>query len=271
MSKFNGVMIASDLDGTLLGKDHKISSENIKAIEYFQKNGGIFTVATGRPPISIENLLENIKITVPLILLNGSVIYDFENKKPISTKMLTGDALSVVKNVLENFSDIGCEIFDVDDIHLVNFSEVSKAHFEKIHKETNVIKLEDAPTSDKWLKVNFTHHDREKLAKLEDFINKNYENSFQLCYSCREFLEITNKQARKDVGVFEVSDKLSISREHIYTIGDNFNDFYMLKNATKGFAPENAEQEVKDVAFKVLGDHDNSAVAQMIEYLDTIY
>ena len=47
MKKFEGILMVTDLDGTLLRNDKSISEENLKAIEYFKSNGGIFAFVTG--------------------------------------------------------------------------------------------------------------------------------------------------------------------------------------------------------------------------------
>ena len=49
MSKFDGILLISDIDGTLTYNE-KLSDENADAIRYFQKNGGFFSIATGRQP-----------------------------------------------------------------------------------------------------------------------------------------------------------------------------------------------------------------------------
>jgi len=60
MGKFDGIIIVSDIDGTFLGRNGRLVPENLRAIEYFQKEGGSFTVATGREhflvPPSIPDL-----------------------------------------------------------------------------------------------------------------------------------------------------------------------------------------------------------------------
>ncbi len=44
--KFKGYLLCSDCDGTLTYGEEVLSEENVKAIKYFQKEGGIFTLAT---------------------------------------------------------------------------------------------------------------------------------------------------------------------------------------------------------------------------------
>ena len=39
MKKFEGILITTDLDGTLLRNDTSISRENLEAIEYFKEKG----------------------------------------------------------------------------------------------------------------------------------------------------------------------------------------------------------------------------------------
>ena len=40
MGKFDGVLLASDMDGTLLNDQRQIDRGNIEALEYFTQNGG---------------------------------------------------------------------------------------------------------------------------------------------------------------------------------------------------------------------------------------
>ncbi|MGL4873021.1 MAG: HAD hydrolase family protein, partial [Clostridium sp.] len=41
MGIFSGIMLVSDMDGTIINKEKKISDEDRKAIEYFKENGGL--------------------------------------------------------------------------------------------------------------------------------------------------------------------------------------------------------------------------------------
>ena len=55
MQKFKGILFCTDLDGTLLPTDgQEVSARNMEAIRYFQSEGGLFTLATGRQPSWLE-------------------------------------------------------------------------------------------------------------------------------------------------------------------------------------------------------------------------
>ena len=48
MGKFGDILLVSDFDDTLYGENMQVAPANLTALEYFTREGGIFTVATGR-------------------------------------------------------------------------------------------------------------------------------------------------------------------------------------------------------------------------------
>ena len=57
--------------------------KNVKAIKYFQKEGGIFTLATGRFPEYADKFKDRFKVNAPIVALNGAVLYDKDNEQII--------------------------------------------------------------------------------------------------------------------------------------------------------------------------------------------
>ena len=76
MGKFDGWLLASDLDGTLLTSDRQISPANRAAIADFVRQGGRFTVATGRARQGAAKYVAQIETNAPHIYLNGSLTCD---------------------------------------------------------------------------------------------------------------------------------------------------------------------------------------------------
>ena len=80
MGKFDGFLICTDLDGTLLRNDKTISPENLQAIAYFKQEGGFFTFVTGRMPFFVSHVYDRIKPNAPIGCINGGGLYDYPNQ-----------------------------------------------------------------------------------------------------------------------------------------------------------------------------------------------
>ena len=48
MGKFDGVLLATDFDETYYSAAGAVPPANLEALAYFEAEGGIFTVSTGR-------------------------------------------------------------------------------------------------------------------------------------------------------------------------------------------------------------------------------
>ena len=75
MGKFDGVMIVTDLDGTLLKNDKSISQENLQAIRYFQEMGGLFSCVTGRVPHGAKAVVDILQPNAPCGHGNGGAVW----------------------------------------------------------------------------------------------------------------------------------------------------------------------------------------------------
>ena len=108
MGKFDGYLLGTDLDGTLLRKDKTISDENKAAIEYFKSEGGIFTFFTGRLPIGARPVLEQITPNGYVGCANGAGIFDAKTEKLLQdgldillegrTSFIIAHRLSTIRN-----------------------------------------------------------------------------------------------------------------------------------------------------------------------------
>ena len=86
----------SDLDGTLLLPDATVSEYTVNTINRLINNGLNFSVATARTAATCDRLLGDIKINIPIILMNGVIVYDFKTKKCINKALLSEDAKNKV-------------------------------------------------------------------------------------------------------------------------------------------------------------------------------
>jgi len=92
LGKFDGVLIATDFDDTYCGPGGVVHPANIEAVKAFTAQGGFFTVATGRAHRSFVRHLDLAPVNVPVILSNGSQIYDFAKEEMVVATTLPMEA-----------------------------------------------------------------------------------------------------------------------------------------------------------------------------------
>ncbi|MBR4949636.1 MAG: HAD family phosphatase, partial [Clostridia bacterium] len=86
----------SDLDGTLLQNDCTLSEATIKIINKFIADGGYFSFSTARSPASVSEFVRDIKLNIPLILMNGAMIYDIQKMKCIKIEFMEKNHINAV-------------------------------------------------------------------------------------------------------------------------------------------------------------------------------
>jgi len=75
---------------------------------------------------------------------------------------------------------------------------------------------------------------------------------------------IKNKKQKLD----ELLKELNLDYSHVASIGDDLNDYHMLKSANLSFTPKNGSNEIKKIVDVILSkDGGNGAVREMIEYI----
>ena len=81
MGIFTGDLICTDCDGTLTDSHGALSAENAAAIRFFQEEGGLFTVATGRFPKHVLQFAPAFRPNTYQIVGNGTTIYDIDHDR----------------------------------------------------------------------------------------------------------------------------------------------------------------------------------------------
>ena len=135
MGKFDGVLIASDFDNTMVytegalrsgGPVPAISRENRDAIEYFMAQGGTFSVATGRALPSFASVMDGVPMNGPTVLFNGAAIYDFPAGRYLRTAFLPECIRDHVRQLSQLIPGLTYEIYhDDNSIHVVNPNEIT--------------------------------------------------------------------------------------------------------------------------------------------------
>ena len=88
MSRYQA--IALDMDGTLLNRDHKISSATRAALAQARAHDIKVLLVTGRHFMTARPFHHELALDTPIICSNGAYLYD-----PVQERILAGDPLAV--------------------------------------------------------------------------------------------------------------------------------------------------------------------------------
>ena len=244
MGKFDGLLIASDLDGTLL-YDMKVSPENREAIEYFMAGGGRFTIATGRAPEFVKRL--NIPTNAPLILVNGTLVY--ENEQIIKSYTFTPEMIRVVPEVMEKFKVVRVSVFSPAEDFI---PEPKPEYFTNHTKPIN--------------KIVFVFEDAETAINAREYLKEKYSPEYVFERSWPEGVEMRSTYGGKGECLSFIKEYTGVKT--VIGAGDWENDRSLLESADISYAPTNAHPEILKLADKVLVHHKDHLIKHIIEDIE---
>ena len=268
MGKFDGILICTDLDGTLYRNDKTISAENREAIEYFKREGGYFTFITGRMPYYSVDAYNAVQPNVPYGCINGGGIYDGAEDKYIWRCEISHDVKELIACVDAQFSGIGIQICCFDKTY---FSE-DNALTEKFRKRTGLPKLIRNYRDVEELigKIIFNSEDSDELSRIEDIVRAHPKASkFDFVRSERTLFEILPKGVTKGLALMKLSEHLNVDVAKTVAVGDFDNDVAMLRAARLGIAVSNASRSALDAADVVTVSNEEHAISEVIYGLES--
>ena len=99
MKKYEGYLICTDFDGTFALPNARLSEENLEAVSYFQQNGGLFTIASGRTPTFIRELGDRFRPNAPIIAMNGAMLCDENDGHVLRRFPMSRDVLEIMDDI----------------------------------------------------------------------------------------------------------------------------------------------------------------------------
>lgn len=258
-------MILTDLDGTLLNGQDRISPENQEAIRHYMENGGRFTVATGRSLKGMEHFFPALAVNAPAILYNGSAVYDFQTKRDLYEACVGQAGYELVRVLMAELPALGVEVYAGHRPYVAQESHFTRRHFEIVRLPWNPCPPEQIPQP--WLYLVITG-EGEMLARAEALIRIRFPGQFFTQYSSPTMLEILRQGASKGQSARFLIRRLGLDPERVFPVGDGSNDVELLQCAPNSCAPENACPQILALARHILPDNNSHTIAALIRRLE---
>ncbi len=266
MGLFDGCLLVSDIDGTLLTKGI-IPSRNIEAIDWFRAEGGVFALATGRVALAAKYSYEKAHANPVVLSSHGGLIYDFNQEKILYHRTLDEACKSVFFDVIKQFPFLGVEVFS--GLNLYEYRTSPGTRFHIAYEDIICAPLPEDITEPTWTKVIFMAETEEELFSVFKYCQKLSLDfcRFVLTSNTKNarYLEMLPPDVNKGNGLKEL--KRLFGAKRTYGIGDFYNDLELIRDADVGAATAEAPEELKSLADYVTGPCKEGAVADFIEQI----
>lgn len=262
-------LIASDVDGTLLDPQERITPRTRDAVLAAVAGGAQFVLATGRPPRWIPPVAEALGFGPMAVCANGAVIYDAATDRVVSARTLSVEALAELAEVTTRVvpgaglavERIGRSAHDTATPQFVSAPGYEHAWLNPDNTEVSHQDLLSAPAVK--LLVRKPGMPSSELAAV---LTRHVGILGDITYSTNDGLvEISAIGISKAAGLHEVARPLGISAEDVVAFGDMPNDIPMLLWAGHGVAMGNAHPETVAAANEVTAPNGDDGVARVLE------
>lgn len=267
MSRYQA--IALDMDGTLLNRDHKISSATRAALAQARAHGIKVLLVTGRHFMTARPFHHELALDTPIICSNGAYLYD-----PVQERILAGDPLAVapLTALLEEVQSqqMGALFHLGDGIGYLGCEE----HVGRMRRwsatQPDHLKVSLLPAEDieLWLqspiwKLELFNQDPGRLHR---FVGEVVERlPFTRDWAAPYAVELVQPGCSKGNRLAQWAASEGIAMENLVAFGDNNNDISMFEQVGLAVAMGNAAPQIQAHADRVTADHNEDGIALALQ------
>lgn len=263
-------LYVSDLDGTLLNSNSKISCKTVEIINALIAQGMSFTLATARSRYSANQIIEGLQLRLPLIVYNGAAImdpvqgecvykcvFDQTNCEQLLRMLLKQDIYPFVYAWIDGVERVS---YMEEYLHKGGWHYLSKRqHDPRFRKVKNACDLFEGS-----IFYLTCIDDKDMLEPVyQQLPTTSYTVLFQQeLYRNEYWLEIMPAGVSKAIAIQTLQQTMCFDR--IISFGDAINDKAMFEISDECYAVENAVEALKDIASGVVHSNDEDGVARWL-------
>ena len=277
-------LFVTDLDGTLLNSDHKLSEYSMHAIKTAMEKGIPVCIATGRSYSDILEIIKDLEVKPYIISSNGASVYNTDGHKMYSISIPKDQ----VKDIITYLKAQNLEFEVADD----EYTYITQGGLDLLHQELEDVGSLDTKKKKELeqdvlglvlsqgnLKVVPTIEDlleriesANSVSSISAYLNKIHKSMEYftmdkriLTFSSWKYnFEMTSSDTSKGIALKHLCDHLKIDLSDVAVIGDNYNDLSMIKIAGIKGAMKNGVDNVKSISDFIAPSNDEDGAAKFL-------
>ncbi len=259
------LLLALDLDGTLLNSALEISPSTRQSLLEFRNRGHVVTLATGRPLQGARQYAEELGLTAPLILNNGALVAETDGTvhKFYPVDVETGRELLRFCQA----HSLSCSFFVGQEIYMLRPCALS----DRLHRRHDLTVPRVAQNPLAIIARGVTSYavivEPEKAGAVCAGLQSHFGGRLHIARAGSHFIDIFQPGVSKGRALRDLAQELGIAAANVIAVGDNHNDLEMLEFAGLGVAMAGADAVVRSVADYVTAGNDDDGIALLVDKL----
>lgn len=267
MKTVNIKHIFSDMDGTLLNGQGRVSERNARRIRRSQIP---MTLVSARAPMEMKEALETLNLTGPQVGFNGGLIYEYVNHqvRPLHVEIIHRHRASqILQAVRAHFPQVSLSYYDMTRWYCDTIDEGIRYEYEITRQAPTQIfnELDFLAARENTFKIMMICFEEAEMQALQTYLAGLDLEDVSIQRSGKFYLEITSKAAKKSAGIAYICQKEGLKPQETAAFGDGHNDIPMLEMVGHPIVMANASPEVKHHAWKITKSNDQDGVGLGID------
>lgn len=121
--KRRDILFVSGLDDTLLSSNHRLSDYSKVELNRMLDEGMNFTIATTRTPAALMEVMRDIRLKLPVIAMDGAVLYDIREKMYLKVYVISKDTARRVRELVKGEGLICFTNVIIDDMLVIYYDQ----------------------------------------------------------------------------------------------------------------------------------------------------
>ena len=264
-------LFVTDLDGTLLNRQDRISPFSIRTINGLVEQGMLFTYATARSLVSASKVTEGLSTHIPVIAYNGAFIIQPSTGDVLSREDFSDEERKRVREVLDQYG--------ISPLVYALINGMERVSWMPEHENGGVRRYLSMRQGDRRFRTAGDEEalyagdifyytcigEKEELQPVHEVFSGDarYRCTLQQeLYRPEYWCEIMPARASKANAILKLKNMWNCSR--VISFGDAVNDIPMFEISDECYAVANAVDELKAMATGIIESNEEDGVAKWL-------